>query len=163
MKLRSVALDDAFALAKVHALGFEHPWSDSEMAQTLMQPGVFGMMVEGEGEPWAGAGFVLCRAMAGEAEILTIAVDPAVRRQGLGQALMTAAIAGARALGGESLFLEVAVDNAAAIGLYEGLGFLRAGVRRGYYRRKGGPAADALVMRLSLNSQPRDPYVAADS
>jgi ribosomal-protein-alanine N-acetyltransferase len=148
MKLRSVALDDAFALARVHASGFDHPWSDSEMAETLMQPGMFGMAVEGDPT----AGFVLCRVMAGEAEVLTIAVEPAARGKGLGLMLMTAAIDGARALGAESLFLEVAVDNPVAAGLYRRLGFEEAGLRRGYYRRKAGRAADALVMRLSLNS-----------
>ncbi|MDB5433497.1 MAG: ribosomal-protein-alanine acetyltransferase [Caulobacter sp.] len=148
MRLRSVALDDAYGLARIHAGGFDHPWSESEMAEVLMQPGMFGLAVEGDGP----AGFVLCRAMAGEAEVLTLAVDPAARRSGIGLALMTAAVEGARALGAESLFLEVAVDNAAAIALYQGLGFSRAGVRRGYYRRRASGAVDALVMRLSLNS-----------
>jgi ribosomal-protein-alanine N-acetyltransferase len=148
MKLRSLALDDAFALARVHALGFDHPWSDSEMAQSLMQPGVFGMAAEGAPP----AGFVLCRVIAGEAEVLTIAVDPAIRRQGLGLALMSAAIDAARALGAEALLLEVAVDNAAAIGLYGRLGFEQVGIRRGYYRRKAARPVDALVMRLGLNS-----------
>ena len=159
MKLRPLALDDAFALARVHAGGFDHPWSEGEMAETLMQPAVFGLAVEDE----TLAGFVLCRAMAGEAEVLTIAVDPAARRQGVGAALMTAAIGAARALGAESLFLEVAVDNTAATHLYQGLGFSQAGTRRGYYRRATGGAVDALVMRLSLNSQPPPSYVPGES
>lgn len=149
MILRSAALDDAFMLARVHAGGFDHPWSEAEMADMLTQPGVFGLAADGEDGV---AGFVLCRTVAGEGEILTIAVDPAARRGGVARALMTAAIAAARAHGAMNLFLEVAVDNAAAIGLYEGLGFSRAGLRKGYYRRAGSSAVDALVMTLSLNT-----------
>ena len=90
------------------------------------------------------------RAVAGEAEILTLAVEPAARRQGLALALVTAAAGAARMAGAQAMFLEVADDNVAAIGLYEAAGFTRAGVRRGYYDRGPQGYVDALVMRLDL-------------
>ena len=52
-------------------------------------------------------GFILARAAGGEAEILTLAVMPAARRQGIGRALVPAAARHAQGLGAESLFLEV--------------------------------------------------------
>jgi ribosomal-protein-alanine N-acetyltransferase len=55
--------------------------------------------------------------------------------------------------------LEVGRDNPAAIALYEGLGFARVGVRRAYYDRGAAGRADALVMRLDLNSSTASPYV----
>ena len=70
---------------------------------------------------------ILCRVVAGEAEILTVAVGPAGapprRRPGPGDGRPAGV---ARQAGAGAMFLEVAVDNAAAIGLYERLG-LRAG------------------------------------
>ncbi len=87
---------------------------------------------------------VLLRVAADEAEILTIGV--AARRQGLGTALMAAALAAARAQGAAAMFLEVAADNAAARGLYGNLGFAAAGQRRGYYAN----GADALLLRRDL-------------
>ena len=54
------------------------------------------------------------------------------------------------ALGAETLFLEVAVDNVAALGLYTALGFAETGRRKAYYARAGGPAADALILRVDL-------------
>ena len=51
------------------------------------------------------------------------------------------------------MFLEVAVDNPAAIALYQAAGFVPAGRRRGYYRRQGADAMDALVLRRTLNSR----------
>ncbi|TCZ55290.1 GNAT family N-acetyltransferase [Roseicella aquatilis] len=114
----------------------------------LGMPGAFGL--------WRPeAGFVLARAAGGEAEILTLAVLPAARRQGLGAALMAAALAGAAARGAEAMFLEVAAGNAAALPLYRGLGFAEVGRRRRYYP----DGADALVLRRDL--RPAEPAAAA--
>ena len=88
-------------------------------------PGVFALSSQD--------GFVLARAAGGEAEILTLAVAPAARGQGLGRALLQAAAAHAATLGAQSMFLEVGADNPAALALYAGLGFVRAGQRKAYY------------------------------
>jgi ribosomal-protein-alanine N-acetyltransferase len=98
---------------------------------------------------------VLCRALAGEAEVLTIAVPPWARRRGVGRALMAAAMGAARAAGARVMFLEVDVANTPAVALYERLGFERAGLRRAYYDRGPSGRADALVMRLDLSAAAR--------
>jgi ribosomal-protein-alanine N-acetyltransferase len=56
-----------------------------------------------------------------------------------------------RQAGAATLFLEVGVDNPAARSLYETEGFRVVGNRRAYYQRGDGPAADGIVMRLTLN------------
>ena len=66
---------------------------------------------------------------------------------------MAAALGAARQAGACAAFLEVAVDNEGAAALYAGLGFRRAGVRRGYYDRGAAGLADALVLRLDLNAE----------
>ena len=66
------------------------------------------------------------------------------RGQGLGRAL-SAAAAGHAALGAENIFLEVGADNPAALALYAGLGFVRVGQRKAYYRGE-----DALVLKAGL-------------
>src|SRR5262249_37019150 len=138
------------ALAAIHAEGFDHPWSAAEITEVLAGPGAFGLAVRDGADV---AGFILARAIAGEAEVLTLAVPPAHRRRGLARALLEAATAQSRAAGAEAIFLEVAADNVAAIGLYAGAGFQRVGARAGYYRTATGPI-DAIVMRRSLNSRP---------
>ena len=147
MKQRGAWSQEAQALAEVHATAFDHAWSAAEIAQLLDGAGGFALLIE-DGE--AAVAFILCRAIAGEAEILTLAVAPSARRRGLARALVDAAAGAARMAGAQSLFLEVADDNAPAIGLYPAAGFDQAGLRRGYYHRGPAGAVDALVMRLDL-------------
>ena len=139
--LRAARAADVPALAALHALAFDHPWSGEELATLLASPGGFALIVEDEG-------FILCRAIGGEAEILTLAVAPAARRRGAGRALVEAAAGLAEGLEADSLFLEVAHDNAAALALYRSTGFEQVGLRRGYY----ASGADAVVMRRTLNT-----------
>jgi ribosomal-protein-alanine N-acetyltransferase len=76
----------------------------------------------------------------GEAEIHTLAVDPAYQRQGIGRALLRALL---ERMCDATVFLEVRTDNEAAIQLYRSEGFEVIGMRRGYYRPSG---ADAFTM-----------------
>ncbi len=150
MNLRPVGPEAAFDLADLHDRAFDRPWTALEFDDLLKSPGAFAVLGEA-GEPAEAKGFVLCRSIAGEAEILTIAVDPAARRRGWGAALVEVAAGVAAETGAEALFLEVAVDNAAAIALYQATGFAKVGTRKGYYPHPDG-AKDALVMRRALNT-----------
>ncbi|MDO9474928.1 MAG: GNAT family N-acetyltransferase [Caulobacter sp.] len=141
MSLRAAPPEDAAILAALHAAAFDKPWSAGEIAALMATPGVFALAIDQQG-------FILCRSIAGEAEILTLAVDPARRRAGVGRGLVEAAAGLAGQGGAESLFLEVAADNIAALALYSATGFQRVGLRKGYY----ASGADAVVMRRALNS-----------
>jgi [ribosomal protein S18]-alanine N-acetyltransferase len=143
--LATATAADAAALAALHAGAFPpaEAWGPDAIALMLELPGTYAI--------WSpGAGFVLARAAGGEAEILTLAVLPAARRRGLGGALMAAALAGAALRGAAVMFLEVAAGNAAACGLYHGLGFAGVGRRRCYYP----DGSDALVLRRDLGQGP---------
>lgn len=136
-------------LATLHARAFTtpRPWSEAEFASLLSDPLAF-LLVEGD------AAFLLGRAVAGEAELLTIAVAPEARRRGLGRKLVARFLYQAQLRGAERAFLEVAADNAAAIGLYESAGFAPAGRRRSYYLTPEGQRIDALVMARELAAAP---------
>jgi len=139
-------------LARIHARAFDASWGPAQMSALLTGPGVFALIAY-HGE--AAAGFILARTAAGEAEVLTLAVEPNHRRLGLGLALIGGAVGAAAKLGARSLFLEVAMDNREALGLYRKVGFAVVGGRKGYY---DCGSTDAVVMRLDLNSGPASPY-----
>lgn len=148
MKLYPATHADLPAMASVHAQAFDAPWDEAGFAQFFGGSGAYAFMAIEE-DP---AGVVLCRVMAGEAEVLTLAVPPWARRRGIAVALMTAALEAARAQGAQAMFLEVDVANDPAVALYGRLGFARAGLRRAYYDRGPDGRADALVMRLDLTN-----------
>ncbi len=77
-----------------------------------------------------------------EYEIHTIGVDPAFQGRGIGRRMLDELL---EIASGGVVFLEVRTDNAAAIGLYESVGFATMGRRKRYYRVSG---ADAYTMRL---------------
>ena len=79
---------------------------------------------------------------------LMVAMD--ARRQGVGRALLEAAIAWARSAGVRKLELHVFPWNEAAIALYEGFGFEREGYRKEHYRRGDGGYVDAILMAYAV-------------
>ena len=129
-------------MAALHAAAFvsERAWAAQEFENLLAQPGV--------AVAHAPHGFALWRAVAGEAELLTIAVDPAHQGQGIGARLMHDWMEAAGVVA-QDAFLEVAADNTAACALYAAFGFETVGRRTGYYLRPT-TRTDALLMRATL-------------
>lgn len=138
-------------LAQLHQASFTSPppWSKSEIAGFLSLPYAFLLTAEAKGQI---GGFLIGTAVAGEAELVTLAVDPTLRRLGLGRDLVTRFICAAKSRAAETAFLEVSAANPAAIALYESIGFARNGLRRGYYRKPTGETVDAILMAHALEA-----------
>lgn len=132
------------ALAQTHALCFEtpRPWSALEFSQMLTGRGVF---LTG-----TATAFAMGRAVAGECELLTLAVHPDHRRQGLGLAVLTEYESAAINHDASVSFLEVSAENHAAIALYRQFGYHQTGRRPHYYKGPTGTAADALIFSKAL-------------
>ncbi|MEX2645338.1 MAG: GNAT family N-acetyltransferase [Gaiellaceae bacterium] len=73
------------------------------------------------------------------------------RRQGIGRALLEAAVEWARGAGVRKLELHVFPHNEAAIRLYEQFGFEREGYRKQHYRRSTGDYVDAILMAYRVS------------
>lgn len=126
-------------LARVHAACFPHrPWDAKEFAALLSRKGA---LLSGDGRS-----FVLGNVVLDEAEILTVATDPAHQRQGLARMALQAFEARAASEGAERVFLEVAADNVAARAMYRAAGYQQIGLRKGYYPGR----IDALVLGKTL-------------
>ncbi len=127
--------------AEIHAACFTtpRPWSEPEFADLLASEHVF-LCARPQG-------FALGRIAGPEAELLTIAVLPNYRAQGIGAELLADFHAQATALGATDFFLEVANDNTAAIALYSRAGYAQCGIRKDYYETPRGPRISALVLR----------------
>jgi ribosomal-protein-alanine N-acetyltransferase len=132
-------------LADLHKAAFktERPWSAAEFESLLSNPHV-AVCTKPQG-------FALARTVAGESELLTLAVDPVHQRQGIGRTLTMEWLA-AIAPVADTAFLEVAADNNAAHALYLSLGFSEIARRNAYYARKNAAPADAIVLRCDITS-----------
>lgn len=149
-ELVPVGAEAAPLLAELHRRSFPpgESWGRDAIAAMLDLPGTFALcaLAAGGAEGGDPAGFVLARVAAAEAEILTLAVLPERRREGIGAALLRGAASAAAARGARTLFLEVSEANAAARALYAAAGFTERGRRPRYY----ADGSDARVLGLSL-------------
>lgn len=136
--------DHVAAVAELEKICFVDPWSEQSVASELKNALAL-WLVALDGERLMG--YIGSQAVLGEADMMNVAVDPAYRRQGVAEALVTALAERLAEKGNESLTLEVRVSNTPAIGLYEKLGFAQVGLRKNYYRH---PKEDALILRKQL-------------
>lgn len=145
--IRSLTPMDAPRMADIHAQSFFKSWDEPEMKAHIQTDMGFGF-----GRPLEG--FIILRAAADQAEILTVAVDPALRRQGIARALLDISETELVDNGVDTLFLEVAEDNPAAIAFYKSAGFEPIGRRPSYYTREiGRVAAITFRKRLAANDR----------
>ncbi len=141
---RPVGPGDPTLLAALHARAFpDGPWSARAFGDLLAVPGTRGRLRYRGRQPLA---FALWRLLGSEAEILTLATEPAARRQGHAAALLAGVLRDAAAAGAVRVLLEVADDNPAARRLYARQGFSAIALRAGYYRRRGGGRIDAHLL-----------------
>jgi ribosomal-protein-alanine N-acetyltransferase len=125
---------------------FGEAWTRSQCGGILPMPGVKLVVARIEGRA---AGFSLHRTISDEAELLLLAVDPDLRRQGIGRMLLDDFLNNARSNGATRVHLEVREGNPAVI-MYRTAGFSLAGRRRKYYRGRFGGEFDALTLSRAL-------------
>ena len=120
------------------------PWSTSQFKEEFAGiPTTRFMSVAEDGNSIVGYCGVFLPAPGVEADVLTVAVLPEYRRQGIAQEFMRQIEAWALERKASAMMLEVELSNIAAIKLYESLGYMKISVRMDYY----GPGKDAHVMR----------------
>lgn len=146
-EIRPLTRDDITALLSLEEACFSDPWNERQFEgefdnQLAHYEGAF---VNGCLVGYAGFWQVL-----DEGHIMRIAVKEALRKQGIGSALMDTLLQEGAGLGILYWTLEVRESNAAAIRLYEKSGFHGQGVRPGYYEN---PEEGALIMWRGLEEK----------
>jgi [ribosomal protein S18]-alanine N-acetyltransferase len=142
------SLRDAPRLAELHGASFHRGWGESEFESMLAERNTLvhrlrlGRKI---------IGFAVSRFAADEAEILSVAVDPAYRGRGLSRDLLLTHLGHLAGRGVRTIFLEVEENNQPARRLYESAGFMVVGRRERYYQQPGGEQLNALLMRRDLS------------
>ena len=137
---RDMGVDDLATVASIEAVSFDRPWTQEMFRDEL-----------GQGLSWSEVavepggtvvGFLIGRRHPDAWHLMDLAVSPAHRRRGVAGGLLRRFLEAADAAP-TAVILEVRQGNVEAVTLYEGLGFIPIGNRRGYYT---DTHEDALVM-----------------
>ena len=148
VRLRGMSKGDLAAIMALEQELFpEDAWTRQMFAAEFAQPVSRRLyLVAEEGKELVGyAGMMFTGGS--QADVVTLAVNPAHCGQGTGTALLTALVDEAEKRGYAEVLLEVREDNPRARQLYLRHGFTEVGIRRGYYQPSG---VDAVVMRKKL-------------
>lgn len=140
--LQLAALEHAAFLGTADAVAFADQLASTELALANLRPSLaqrrfhrrasFGLHTE----DGALVGYVVVtRGQPGVAQVTSLGVDPAWKGQGLGRALVVAAMEAAGDEGDAEMFLTVSAHNGPALGLYESLGFITVGAEVHVFRR----------------------------
>jgi ribosomal-protein-alanine N-acetyltransferase len=143
--------DDLDRVCALEAESFTNPWT-REMLERELQHSDVARVYALRLPDRSIAAFCTCWTIFDELHVNTIAVAPARRRRGLGTILMRHVLAEAASEGVRRATLEVRRSNAAALQLYERLGFKITAIRPDYYTK---PEEDALILWLEgLDTRP---------
>lgn len=140
MSIRQMNWDDLEAAAEIEAVCFREGWSKPMLEESFSAPWSRFWGAEEGGRLF---GYGVMSVIAGEGEILRIAVLKGFRRRGTGRKLLEAMVTDARNQGAGAMTLEVRESNATARRLYISAGFREEARRREYYRN---PREDAIIM-----------------
>lgn len=153
--LRPMSRDDVIEAADLERTSFSVPWSEKLLSDCLDSPfdSVWVLELSEEAieelspreKNFHLAGYCNLRVIAGEGELMRIAVRPECRGRGYARRMMDRLVESARERGADSITLEVRSSNTAAINLYKAYGFSQEAVRKNYYT---APREDALIMWL---------------
>jgi len=136
---------------RIEDLSNPSPWSERSFIHEIdNRNGIFEVaLIEGKVVGYAGIWLVV-----DEAHITTVAIDPAYRKQGIGETLICSLLEQAKEKNMACATLEVRASNEAAIHLYEKLGFVISATRRNYYPNDNESAFVMWLFHLETWQQP---------
>jgi len=129
---------DADAILALERACFTIPWNEQSIRSDLTSNAAAHYWVAEQGG--LVVGYVGLWRILDEGQIMDVAVLPTYRRRGIARRLLQSLLDDCVAAGVDRLLLEVRSKNVGAITLYEGLGFVREGLRKGYYPDDGDSA-----------------------
>lgn len=140
LQIRMMKRDDVERICELEEETFSMPWSRGAFIEMIENKDARYYVAELDGHIVGGCGVLL---IAGEGNITNIVIDEKARNRGIGTRLLQFLIEDGYRNGLDAFTLEVRVSNAAAIHVYEKLGFFSAGIRPNFYEK---PKEDAMIM-----------------
>ncbi len=140
IQIRAMEREDVDAVSRLEEETFSMPWSREAFLEMITKEDAAYYVAESDGEIVGGCGVLMA---AGEGNITNVAVAEKMRNQGIGTKMVRYLMEKGTQSGLSAYTLEVRVSNAAAIHVYEKLGFCSEGIRPNFYEK---PVEDAMIM-----------------
>jgi [ribosomal protein S18]-alanine N-acetyltransferase len=146
LTFRSACEADIPEILHIERMSYAFPWTEGIFRDCLRvnytcRVAEIGMAV---------AGYGIMSVAAGEAHLLNLCVGEDYRCHGIGRRLLAHLLQMASVAGAREAFLEARPSNTSAIRLYQSLGFVQIGMRRGYYQALDG-REDAIVLKRHID------------
>ncbi|NPV26111.1 MAG: ribosomal protein S18-alanine N-acetyltransferase [Firmicutes bacterium] len=139
-KIRKMMAEDLDDILRIEQVSFPTPWSRQAYLSELQNDFAYYVVAVVDEQVVGYAGMWL---LVDEAHVTNVAVAPDYRGRQLGEYLLKWLMEIAVLRGARAITLEVRPSNRPAQRLYTRLGFVAAGLRRGYYTDTG---EDAIIM-----------------
>ncbi|MDE6844544.1 MAG: tRNA (adenosine(37)-N6)-threonylcarbamoyltransferase complex dimerization subunit type 1 TsaB [Lachnospiraceae bacterium] len=136
---RRMTSEDVPFISKLEEETFSMPWSAKDFLEMINKEDARYYVAERDGQLLGGCGVLMA---AGEGNITNVVIAPEARNQGVGTGMLRHLLKEGEREGLKAFTLEVRVSNAAAIHVYEKLGFVSEGIRPGFYEK---PVEDAMI------------------
>jgi ribosomal-protein-alanine N-acetyltransferase len=143
---RLMCKDDVEGIFNVSNLSFNTPWSKDSISNEVNNP-LAKYIVAIDNSNNELVGFIGAWIIAGEADIMNIAVHPSYRKVGIASKLLSSLIDLCNNLNCSNINLEVRASNLPAQNLYKKFSFIENGLRKGYYEDTG---EDAILMQCTV-------------
>lgn len=147
LQFARMGIQDLAEVQRIEEDIYPFPWTTGNFADSLENGYETWIVREKSG---ALAAYFLMMLAVDEAHLLNVSVRRDLQRRGLGRMLLDKTVSVAREKGMTSVLLEVRPSNVHALVVYERYGFVRIGLRKGYYPADGSTREDAIVMRLNI-------------
>lgn len=138
--VRPMQKEDVPKVSLIEEAAFSMPWSPDDFLDMVERADSLYVVALSEGEPIGCCGVTNA---CGDGDVNNVVVAEGYRGVGVGKVMLKTLMEWGHVLGIENYTLEVRVSNAAAIRLYESLGFVSAGIRPNFYEK---PKEDAMIM-----------------
>jgi len=135
IEIRDVEEDDLISLFDIEQISFINSYRISTLADMYGNPSYKFIGIFNRNRL---AGYIILLDSIDVYEVIKIAISPNYRKKGLGKKLLSSVLKDLD----KNLILEVRISNDPAINLYEGLGFEKINIRKGYY---GDTGEDGIV------------------
>ena len=146
-RLVPMALGHLDAVLAIENAAYAFPWSRGNFVDSIVAGYPSRVLLDARG---ALLGYFVAMAGVDEMHLLNITVAPALQGRGHARHMMAALVTLCGEHAARELWLEVRLSNTRARAIYERLGFIEVGIRKGYYPAGFARREDAAVMTLKL-------------